>query len=96
MKVIRRQAVQVHPVPDRIMEPQGHFPKELFREQRIVTDYQPAYGEDGADVPVGGTVQNNYERVMRCSRCFEKVLQSETKDHICKDVDEDAEEVQEL
>jgi len=92
MKVIRKQAVQVHPVPDRITEPQGTFPRELFREQRIVTDYQSAYDEDGSDVPIGGTVQNNFERVMRCARCFEKVLQSETKDHVCEDVAEDAEE----
>jgi len=85
MKVIRRQAIQVHPVPEKVMDPQGPFPRELFREERIVTEYASQYDEDGSDSPLGATVQNNYkpERILRCSRCFAKVLESETKEHAC-------------
>ena len=93
MKVIRRQAIQVHPVPEKVMDPQGPFPRELFREERIVTEYESQYDEDGSDTPLGATVQNNYkpERVLRCSHCFAKVLESQTKDHTCEE-GSDAEE----
>ena len=47
MKVTRHQAVQVHPVPDKIQNPQGPFPKELFRESEIISDYEPSFAEDG-------------------------------------------------
>jgi hypothetical protein len=47
MKVTRFQAVQIHPVPDKMENPKGPFPKELFRESEILSDYEPSYSEDG-------------------------------------------------
>jgi hypothetical protein len=87
MKVSRRQAIQVHPVPDRMVEPQGPFPRELFREPKIVIDEDDPYSDDGSNHPLGATVQNNFtpEKYLRCSRCFSRVTESETKNHSCEE-----------
>jgi hypothetical protein len=87
MKVTRRQAVQVHPVPDSVVNPQGPFPSELFRESRIVTDYDSPQDEDGSDFELGATAQNNYNppKYLRCARCFARVLETETQLHSCEE-----------
>lgn len=87
MKIINHQAVQVHPVPSHITDPVGPFPRELFREPEIVDEYESQYAEDGSQFPLGGTVQNNFKplRYLRCSRCFARVLETETQDHICEE-----------
>ena len=87
MRVIRNQAVQVHPVPTTIVDPKGPFPRELFDGPEVITDYEPAENEDGSNLPLGATAQNNFNppKYLRCARCFARVLESETKDHKCED-----------
>ena len=87
MRVIRHQAVQVHPVPSTIVDAKGPFPRELFKEPDVVTDYEPAIDEDGSSSPIGATAQNNFNppKYMRCARCFARVVASETKNHICEE-----------
>ena len=87
MKVTRFQAVQVHPIPDKMENPRGPFPKELFKESEIVSDYEPSYAEDGGGFSLGGTAQNNYSppKVLRCGSCFARVLETETESHVCEE-----------
>ena len=64
MRIISKQAIQAHPVPDKITTPQGPFPPELtvghpMSEPEIIYDYQEAYSEDGSDYLPGATAQNN-------------------------------------
>ena len=85
MRVTRKKAVQIHPVPERVMDPVGPFPKELFKEPEIVDDYKPQYSEDGSDYPLGATAQNEYRppKHVRCAYCLARVLESETDKHVC-------------
>lgn len=117
MRIIRKEAVQVHPVPKKVTSPQGPFPPELqgynpgyaeglteeggdvhgmsqMYEQAhpaaqpdIVTDYQSAVAEDGANFPLGSTAQNNFTppKYVRCAYCMVRVLDSEKQDHVCED-----------
>jgi len=87
MKIYREQAKQTHPVPTRAHSPRGPFPPELFAESAIVTDYQPAYSEDGSEHPVGGTAQNNFKPIkwLYCGTCYEKVKSTETATHVCEE-----------
>jgi hypothetical protein len=68
------------------MNPQGPFPRELFNERPVVDNYEPEMSEDGGNLPLGGTAQNNYKqpRTMICSHCDERVLENKTGDHICE------------
>jgi len=86
VRVTRHQAKQVHPVPDRMIEPRGPFPRELFDEPTIVYD-TPAFNEDGLDFPLGATVQNNYSppKYLRCGVCLSRVLETDTDKHICEE-----------
>ena len=59
MRIQRHNTIQVHPVPDHVREARGPFPQELFDEPEIITD-QYDKTEFGEDMPVGGTVQNNF------------------------------------
>lgn len=86
MRVTKRQAVQVHSVPDRAVEPQGPFPRELFREpELIIDDYDRS--EYGDSLPLGATAQNNFKppRYLRCALCLVRVLETETEDHVCEE-----------
>ena len=87
MKVTRLQAVQIHPVPNKMESPRGPFPKELFRESEIVSEYEPSYAEDGRDFALGSTAQNNFTppKVLRCGACFARVLENETSLHVCEE-----------
>ena len=87
MRITKRDAIQVHPVPSRAMDPQGPFPRELFKESAIVSDYDPQYNEDGSGFAPGATAQNNFTppRHLRCSLCLVRVLETETENHICED-----------
>jgi hypothetical protein len=89
MRVTRKAAVQIHAVPDHVMDPVGPFPRDLFREPEIVDNYIPQYGEDGGDFPMGATAQNNYKpiRVLRCGVCLVRVPENETELHVCEEVD---------
>jgi len=87
VRVTRTKAVQVHPVPSRITSPKGPFPPELFRESKIVTEYDFASPEDGSDFPVGATVQNDFQEVkwMICASCYERMPEAKTGDHVCEE-----------
>jgi hypothetical protein len=87
MKVTRQKAIQVHPVPDIATSPKGPFPPELFREPEIVDEYPSQYSEDGSEFELGATAQNNYKppKHLRCGYCFARVLETETKNHICEE-----------
>lgn len=85
MRVTRISAVQVHPVPDKVLRPNGPFPRELFREPEIIDAYDST--EYGDNLPLGATSQNNYTppRIMRCGTCFAKVMENETDLHVCEE-----------
>ena len=87
MRVTKRNAVQVHPVPKTMMDPKGPFPRELFDEPDIVVDYEPQDNEDGSNFPLVATAQNDFKpiRYLRCSVCLVRVLETETQDHVCED-----------
>lgn len=86
MKIQRNNAVQVHPVPKHVMDPQGPFPREMFEEPEIINDYESELAEDGANFPLGATAQNNFKapRIMICSHCEARVPENKTGDHICE------------
>ena len=49
MKIIRRQARQGHPVPNRILPVQGPFPREILAEPKMVVyddDLEDSEDED--------------------------------------------------
>jgi hypothetical protein len=87
MKIIKKKAIQVHPVPDRVMDPRGPFPSELFAEPVIVDSYLSALDEDGSSFPLGATAQNNFNppKHVRCALCLTRVLDSEKENHICEE-----------
>lgn len=87
MKTTRIKAVQVHPIPSTVTSPRGPFPAELFREPKIVRDYEPEYPEDGSNFASGATAQNNFSQVktLVCINCDERVLETKTGDHVCKE-----------
>jgi hypothetical protein len=87
MRVTKRNAVQVHPVPKTMVSPKGPFPRELFDEPDIVVDYESSDNEDGSDFPLGATSQNDFKpvRYLRCSVCLVRVLETETQDHVCEE-----------
>lgn len=87
MKITRVQAIQVHPVPQRVQEPIGPFPEHLFDEPEIVSDYQPEDDEGGADFQLGATAQNNYRPVKtyRCRTCHAKVAAQYLETHVCEE-----------
>jgi hypothetical protein len=86
MKITRIDAPQAHPVPRSILTPQGPFPRELYNEKPVVDNYEPEMPEDGSNVAIGGTAQNNFKspKIMICSWCDEKVFANKTGNHVCK------------
>lgn len=92
MKIITKKAVQAHPIPERVSEPQGPFPPEMTvghpaSEPEIIYDYQSALSEDGSDYLPGATSQNNYKppKYLRCALCHERVKEEDTEYHVCKE-----------
>jgi hypothetical protein len=84
MKTTRVKAKQAHPVPNKVTNPTGPFPRELFKESKIVDDYQPALNEDGMDFEKGATAQNNFKPLnLYCGDCNSKVLSTKTHEHEC-------------
>lgn len=86
MRVTRKKSVQVHPVPNKVTNPVGPFPREIFKEPQIIDDYRPQYSEDGSDYPLGATAQNDYRppKHVRCALCLARVLETETDNHVCE------------
>ena len=76
--VERKQAVQIHPVPDRVMDPKGPFPAHLFDEPEIV------FNVEEEPLP-GATAQNNFRppKYLRCARCTTRVLEADAELHKC-------------
>lgn len=68
------------------------FDSSIGEESTLIDDYMPAMPEDGMDVPVGATAQNNFQPIkwLYCSACYEKVKATETDNHTCE-VDSGAE-----
>lgn len=87
MKTIRSKAVQVHPLPSSVSSPRGPFPDELFREPKIIKDYDPEFPEDGSNFGPGATAQNNFASIqyVYCVACGERVLETKTGNHACKE-----------
>jgi hypothetical protein len=81
MRVERIQALQVHPVPDKILSPKGPFPSELFDEPEIVVTLPKE------DFLPGSTAQNDFKppRYLRCALCNTRVLENEKNEHKCGD-----------
>ena len=87
MHVIRQvDTFQGHPVPDRVVRPQGPFPAELFRQEPVNYEYEQAYAENGENFRMGATAQNNFEppKWLRCYDCHERVREDETQNHECE------------
>jgi hypothetical protein len=87
VRVTRVDAVQVHPFPNKVESPKGPFPREMFFEPEIVSDYEPQFNEDGYGFEMGATAQNNFKspRVLRCGSCLARVKENETEAHVCED-----------
>lgn len=85
MRIERIVTRQGHPVPETAHHPKGPFPPELFQSPEVVTDYVPQ-PDGGADVPVGGTAQNNFApiRWFRCKLCAEQLREAEVMGHDCE------------
>lgn len=81
VRIDRIQAVQTHPVPDKVTAPQGPFPREMFDEPEIIADYISTEDE----FEPGATAQNNFkpDKYLRCGNCLVRVKETETQDHIC-------------
>ena len=87
MRIFKVNAIQAHPVPNRVRPARGPFPDELFEEPEIVDDYFPELDEDGSEIALGATAQNNYKPVKyyRCKVCDERVSEYELGDHECEE-----------
>ena len=83
-RVARFDAVQVHPIPEKITYAYGPFAPEVMKEPDVIL-VPPAINEDGSEFPLGSTVQNNFKPVsyLFCGECYAKVLASETESHVC-------------
>ena len=82
MRIERIITKQGHPVPQTAHSPKGPFPAELMQDPEIIVDYIPF----DQDIPIGGTVQNNFKepRQFRCNYCGEIMYEHKTADHICE------------
>lgn len=87
MRITRVKALQAHPVPDRVHEPQGPFPDHLFDEPEISSDYTSEYDEGGSNFELGATAQNSYKPVKhyRCKHCHARVSQLNLDTHVCEE-----------
>lgn len=88
MHVIKTvQAFQGHPVPTKVTSPRGPFPPELFAQPEVISNYDPAFPEDGEDFPLGATAQNNFKPLKwyRCYECHGRVREDELEQHICEE-----------
>ena len=75
----RKQAIQVHPVPDKITNPKGPFPEDLYKESEIIFAKEE-------EVPLGATAQNNFKppKYLRCALCNVRVIEFEKDSHECE------------
>lgn len=86
MRIQRIKTLQVHPVPSHEVSPSGPFPQELFDDPEVVVDFTQAETDDGSDLPIGATSQNNYQAPRRlvCAHCEARVWEHRTGDHVCE------------
>ena len=99
MRITKHQAIQAHYVPSHVYYPDLEFDDDdnldvlsildagVTREPEINTEYESEAAEDGANVPVGGTAQNNYTevRLFRCKACSARVKEFDLDFHECED-----------
>ena len=85
MKITRVKAIQAHPVPEKAYQAKGPFPDHLFRESKIVFDYESENDENGNNFPLGATAQNNFKppRYLRCKSCLTRVIEEDALLHKC-------------
>lgn len=76
MPLIRKFAVQGHPVPNGYARPVGPFPPEIFAQTRVV------YEEDNSD-SLHEALDN--VRLFRCKDCSEILYEDELDFHQCED-----------
>ena len=87
MRITRHQAVQAHYVPDRVHQPRGPFPADIFDEPEINYNYPSEDSEDGAGFEPGSTAQNNFKptKYYRCKACNARVSEHHLDDHVCEE-----------
>lgn len=80
MRVIRRQAVQGHPIPSTAHRPQGPFPAEILAPNQVVM-------EEEESVDPRANAQNLYRSpsLVRCTLCGEIMTEDVTDSHVCGD-----------
>lgn len=99
MRITKHQAVQAHYVPSKVYYPNldwdeddnldimGLLDAHVTREPEINIDYESEAAEDGANMPIGATAQNNYTEVkmFRCRDCSARVRKDDLEFHVCED-----------
>jgi hypothetical protein len=97
--VTKHQAIQAHYVPSRVYYPNLEFDDDdnldvlsildatVTQEPEINIEYESEAAEDGANIPVGGTAQNNYAevRTFKCRLCSARVKEFDLDAHECED-----------
>lgn len=78
MRVIQRDAVQGHAVPDRVYEARGPFGR--YQPQVVDIPYDPDY------FPPGATAQNKMREVVmyECQSCMAILKETQTDGHVCE------------
>ena len=84
MKIERIITRQAHPVPKQAYKPKGPFPPEIFKDPEILTDYVPQSDGGGEEMPVGSTVQNNFQPLnwFKCNGCGAIIPEHQIPDHM--------------
>lgn len=79
MKIERKRAVQVHPVPDSVYYPGSIWNSDIVRKPQIVAD------QEEPEYPVGASTANDMQGVpmYRCNQCELVVAEPELDAHRC-------------
>ena len=75
MPIIRKFAVQGHPVPKGYQSPRGPFPPELYGQSRVVYDDQQS---DSLHEALDNV------RMFKCKKCEDIVYEDELSNHDCE------------
>ena len=78
MRVIQRDAVQAHAVPNRVYEPRGPF--MAYQPQIADLPFDPDY------FPPGATAQNGMTEIVmyECQVCMAVLKEAELDSHVCE------------
>lgn len=77
MKVIRKFAMQGHPVPSAVHSPRGPFPPEVLAQPQMEVDPQHS---DSLHVALDNT------RFFKCRACEEVLLETDLDNHDCEEI----------